>query len=194
VADASGPASTPACGEIHGPKALGQSIRELRGRARWSQAALAEHAGLSRNHIGLIERGAIASPRLSVLCQLAQALDTSAAMLALAFLGASGLHAPLDALVARSAPRGSRLRKSGPVAGGAAVRLGLMLRDLRGRARIGQEQLAAAAGLNRSTVNKLERGMTRDPELMTLVRIAHALAYDAGAARVHVRRQARDAP
>jgi transcriptional regulator with XRE-family HTH domain len=53
-----------------------------------------------------------------------------------------------------------------------------MVRDLRGRARIGQEQLATAAGLSRSTINKLERGTTSDPELTTLLRIAHALTRE----------------
>jgi transcriptional regulator with XRE-family HTH domain len=178
VSDVSGPISTPAWFEAHGSKALGEFIRDLRGRARWSQAALADRAGVSRNHVGMIERGAIASPRLGVLCELARALGVSAATLALAYLRPPGSDSSLDALPARSAQRGPLAAGAGPVGGGDAVLLGLMVRDLRGRARMGQEGLAAAAGLNRSTLERIERGMTSDPELMTLVRIAHALTRE----------------
>jgi len=180
VGDAPRSAPAPASIKIYGPKALGQFVRELRGRAGCSQAALADRAGVSRNHIGLIERGVIASPRLSVLCQLAHALEVGAVALALAFLRPPGAPPLLEVLVARSAHPALRSARSSQAGTPAAARLGLMVRDLRGRARIGQEQLAAEAGLSRSTINKLERGMTSDPELVTLVRIACALTHDVG--------------
>jgi transcriptional regulator with XRE-family HTH domain len=175
VSDIPHSVATPTWVETNGSKALGRVIRDLRVRAGWSQAALADRAGVSRNHVGLIERGAIASPRLTVVCQLAQALDVSAGVLALSFLGPPDPDGLRDTLAARSAPQGPRPAAYVPASAGAAVRLGLMVRDLRGRARIGQDRLAILAGLSRSTVNKFERGMTSDPELMTLVRVAYAL-------------------
>jgi transcriptional regulator with XRE-family HTH domain len=168
----------PAWVEADAARALGQFIRDLRGRTGLSQAALAARARVSRNHLGVIERGGATSPRLIVLCQLAEALNVSAGTLALAFLHPPGSRAVL-ATPALAGPALETPSRSHTGRLGNAARLGRRVRDLRGRARMGQEHLAAAAGLSRSTIDKLERGMTSDPGLMTLVRVAHALARDA---------------
>jgi transcriptional regulator with XRE-family HTH domain len=59
---------------------LAAEIRRLRRRRGWSQPQLAERAGVSGNHIGLIERGR-RSPSLAVALRLAAALDTTLAHL-----------------------------------------------------------------------------------------------------------------
>src|SRR4051812_44754270 len=56
---------------------LGEALKELRRRARLSQAELAETSGVSRATISLVERGA-SRPTPSTLEQLARGLATDA--------------------------------------------------------------------------------------------------------------------
>jgi len=51
-------------------------LRQLRERAGWTQENLAEHAGLSRNYIGLLESSR-REPSLSTLLAIARALSSS---------------------------------------------------------------------------------------------------------------------
>lgn len=56
---------------------VGRRVRELRRDRKWTQAVLADRAGLSQDMIGLIERGR-ASPSLGALERLSDALDVQA--------------------------------------------------------------------------------------------------------------------
>lgn len=58
--------------------AFGQVIREARLAEEESQEELAHRAGLSRNHLGAIERGQM-TPTIIVLYRLAAALDVTPA-------------------------------------------------------------------------------------------------------------------
>jgi transcriptional regulator with XRE-family HTH domain len=53
-------------------------------------------------------------------------------------------------------------------------RFGTVLRDFRARAGLSQEQLADLAGLHRTYVSQLERGL-KAPSLVSLQRLAKAL-------------------
>lgn len=55
-------------------RAFGDRVRLLRQKYGWSQEALAEAAGLHRNHLGRIERGE-QNPSLTVVIDVAAALD-----------------------------------------------------------------------------------------------------------------------
>ena len=55
-------------------KAIGNVIRKLRERRKWSQTVLADFAGLSRSHLSEIENG-LKSPNLSTLWRIAEAFD-----------------------------------------------------------------------------------------------------------------------
>ncbi len=58
-------------------EALGANMKEARRRAGLTQAQLADEIGTVRQAVGRWERGACA-PSLSMLCALADTLDTSA--------------------------------------------------------------------------------------------------------------------
>jgi transcriptional regulator with XRE-family HTH domain len=62
----------------------------------------------------------------------------------------------------------------GRVGGGLNKAFGLVVRGLRERARLSQEQLANLAGLHRTYISILERG-ARSPTLDTIVALARAL-------------------
>lgn len=64
--------------------AMGTAIRVLRGRQRLSQERLSDHAGLHRNHIGMIERGET-SPGLRTLVRIADGLGIGLGELAAEF-------------------------------------------------------------------------------------------------------------
>lgn len=55
---------------------FGIVIRNRRTKAGLSQEALADKAGLHRNHVGLIERG-LRSPSIEVMRRLALGLETT---------------------------------------------------------------------------------------------------------------------
>lgn len=55
---------------------FGIVIRDRRTKAGLSQEALADKAGLHRNHVGLIERG-LRSPSIEVVRRLALGLETT---------------------------------------------------------------------------------------------------------------------
>ncbi len=62
---------------------------------------------------------------------------------------------------------------------GVAEHFGLVVRALRIRAGIAQEDLANLAGLERSYMGRLERGLSQ-PTLGVVLRISRALGCDAG--------------
>jgi transcriptional regulator with XRE-family HTH domain len=57
------------------------------------------------------------------------------------------------------------------------VKIGERLKDLRIRRALTQEELAAAAGIGKNTVNRLERDLT-EPRPPTLRKLARALGVD----------------
>ena len=59
---------------------FGRRVRELRVARGWSQEQLAEHAGLHRNYVGMVERGE-RNPGLLNIARLAWALRVSLAEL-----------------------------------------------------------------------------------------------------------------
>jgi transcriptional regulator with XRE-family HTH domain len=59
----------------------------------------------------------------------------------------------------------------------AVVKIGEKLKDLRIRRALTQEELAAAAGVGKNTVNRLERDLT-EPRPPTLRKLAQALEVD----------------
>ena len=61
--------------------------------------------------------------------------------------------------------------------GDAAGRLGLRIALLRVKAGWTQPQLGVRAGLSKATINKLERGVTKNPGVATLARVAAALGW-----------------
>ena len=61
--------------------------------------------------------------------------------------------------------------------GDAAGRLGLRIASLRVRAGWTQPELAARAGVSKATINKLERGVTKNPGVTTLAQVAKALRW-----------------
>jgi transcriptional regulator with XRE-family HTH domain len=60
------------------------------------------------------------------------------------------------------------------------VTFGQHMRELRQRAGLSQDQLAAATGVNRTFISQIERIAGRGMTLETLVRIAPALGVSAG--------------
>jgi len=67
---------------INDVAAFGKRVRFLRKLEGWTQAQLAEGAGISLEHLNKLERGA-AAPSFKVICQLARALHTEPANLLL---------------------------------------------------------------------------------------------------------------
>ncbi len=59
----------------------------------------------------------------------------------------------------------------------AVVKIGERLKDLRIRRALTQEELAAAAGIGKNTVNRLERDLPQ-PRPPTLRKLARALGVD----------------
>ena len=56
---------------------IGLRIKELREKKHWSQRSLAEKAGVTLSHIGLIESGRIRNPRYDTLLKVMDALGCS---------------------------------------------------------------------------------------------------------------------
>lgn len=93
------PSADPAVAE-----ALGARLRQIRESRGWSQEAVAHRAGISRNHLQLIEQGlsdrtrrAPFNPHLSLLISLCGALEVDLARLVIDIFGPpAGLVLELD--------------------------------------------------------------------------------------------------
>jgi transcriptional regulator with XRE-family HTH domain len=83
------------------PQLFGRLLRSRREEAGLTQEALGHEAGLSRNYVGMLERGE-RTPTLTALRQLARALGTTM----------SSLIGELEEALA--APRGARRTRSSP--------------------------------------------------------------------------------
>ena len=80
-------------------KVVGQRVRQLRNEAGWTQAALAERAGLSVIAIGSVER-AVRYPRSETLELIAGALNVTPDELLLGRAPAASDAVPMDAELA----------------------------------------------------------------------------------------------
>ena len=58
--------------------------------------------------------------------------------------------------------------------------LGLAVREVRARAPMSQAELARLSGVSRNAIVKIERARTDDPELLTIVQLAHGLGCGRG--------------
>jgi transcriptional regulator with XRE-family HTH domain len=54
--------------------AFGNTLKQIRKKKSWSQEELADHSGLDRTYISLLERG-LRNPTLSTIFSLANCLD-----------------------------------------------------------------------------------------------------------------------
>ena len=81
---------------------FGRILRRRREKAGFTQEDLGHKAGLSRNYVGMLERGE-RTPTLTALRQLARALGTTMSSLIQELEGA--LAAPSDSRKTRSSPR-----------------------------------------------------------------------------------------
>jgi transcriptional regulator with XRE-family HTH domain len=72
------PLSDPPHVRLAGPRAFGATLREERYRLNWTQAYLAERAGLRHQETSKLERGSVVAPALLTVTRLARALaDTT---------------------------------------------------------------------------------------------------------------------
>jgi transcriptional regulator with XRE-family HTH domain len=162
--------------QIGGARALGETLRELRGRAGLSQRAVAIRIGMHPNYYGAIERGGSPNPGLATVDRIAHGLEVGASLLAAAFarrppaqLSLLPAIEPLFAAIgAGRAPDGSR-------APGGAETMGTAIRRLRSELGISQEELARASGLHRGHLAIIEAGGKPSPGLRTVTKIAYGL-------------------
>ncbi len=148
-------------------RALGATIRALRGYAHLSQEALGRRAGIHQNYLGAIERAETSSPGLEPLARIARGLDVSIAVLA------DSYAAPLsdDALRVDSsrwppAPQGPTVD---------AEALGRAIRFVRRARGLTQEQVALDTGIHRSYLGSIEAGEKQNPGIASIARIARGL-------------------
>lgn len=152
-------------------RALGATIRALRGHARLSQEALGKQAALNPTYLGALERGEIANPGLGLLVRVAHGLRVSIAVLAESY-AAPPVH---DALRVDTTKWTASRRE--PVEDIEA--LGRAIRLLRRERGLTQEGFALHTGIHRSYLGSVEVGERRVPGIATLARIAQGLARDA---------------
>lgn len=152
-------------------RALGATIRALRGHARLSQEALGKRAGLNPTYLGALERGEIPNPGLGLLVRIAHGLRVSIAVLAESYAAPLAPDALRVDTTRWPAPRRGPVEDIGAL--GRAVRL---IRRDRG---LTQEQFALDSGIHRSYLGSVEAGDRRIPGIATVARIAQGLARGA---------------
>ena len=154
-------------------RAMGATIRALRGHAHISQIALGQRVGMHANYLGALERGEIASPGLATVDRVAQGLDVSIAVLAESYASA-----PSDGAL-RVDTTGGRPERRTP--GNDAKALGEAIRIVRRHLDITQAQLADAIGLHRNQVGSIEVGEKSSRGFATIACVAHGLTLQLGA-------------
>jgi predicted ATPase/transcriptional regulator with XRE-family HTH domain len=129
-------------------EAFGALLRRLRVAAGFSQAALAERAGLSTDAVAALETGRRKNPRAFTLRLLADALDldpdTRALLISRAAPGSRGDPAPLPAMLLASVPLIGRERELTAVTG-ILERSDVQILTLTGPGGVGKTTLAFAA-------------------------------------------------
>lgn len=154
-------------------RAMGATIRALRGHAHISQIALGRRVAMHANYLGAIERGEIGSPGLDTVDRIACGLDVSIAVLAESYATASsepGLR------VDTTGGRPGRLSDDYD-----AKALGDAIRIVRRRLDLTQTQLADAIGLHRNHLGSVEIGEKSSRGIATIACIAHGLTAQLGA-------------
>lgn len=150
-----------------GARALGATIRALRGYAHLSQEALGRRAGMHRNYLGAIERGEVPNPGLEPLARVARGLDVSIAVLAESYAAP-----PSDGALRVDSSRWPSASQD-PTADAEA--LGRAIRLIRRARRLTQGQLALEAGVQRSYLGSIEAGEKRSPGIASIARIDRGL-------------------
>lgn len=145
------------CAQVPGPidawaRPFGQLLRAHRTAAQMSQQALAEASGTSARLISNLERGVAGVPRPGTLTALADAFG----------LAGSARAQFLNRRPGRDLPAGR-------------LPFGGLLRSMRERAGLTQDDLAARALVSPRTVSDLERGISRAPRRDTAALMAHTL-------------------
>jgi transcriptional regulator with XRE-family HTH domain len=154
-------------------RAMGATIRALRGHARISQSELGLRTEMHRNYLGAIERGEIRSPSLETVDRIARGLDVSVAVLAESYaIAASEPGLRIDATGGRPERRGEP---------DDAKALGAAIRVVRLRLGLTQVQLAGPIGLHRNHLGSIEAGEASNRGIATIARIAHTLTVRLGA-------------
>lgn len=154
-------------------RAMGATIRALRGHVRISQIALGRRIEMHHNYIGAIERGEVGSPSLETVDRIAYGLDVSIAVLAESY--ATALSEP-GLRVDTTGGRPDRLSDQYD-----AKALGKAIRIARRRLDLTQAQLADAIGIHRNHLGSIEVGEKPSRGIATIACIAHGLTVHLGA-------------
>ncbi len=150
----------------HSARAMGATVRALRGHAHISQFALGRRVSMHANYLGAIERGEIRNPGLETVDRVAAGLGVSVAVLARSYADASGVALRVDATGGRPQQLAARYD---------AKALGAAIRAVRRAAGLTQAQLGDLAGLHRNHVGSIEAGEQPTRGIATIARIAHGL-------------------
>ncbi len=148
-------------------RALGATIRALRGYAHLSQEALGRRAGMHQNYLGALERAVGSNPGLEPLARIARGLDVSIAVLADSYAAP-----PSDCALRVDSSRWPSASQAPTVDAEALGRAIRLVRRARG---FTQEQLASEIGIHRSYLGSIERGEKRNPGIASIARIARGL-------------------
>lgn len=154
-------------------RAMGATIRALRGHAHISQTTLGRRMSMHANYLGAIERGEIQSPGLETVDRIAAGLDVSVAVLARSYADAT------EELALRVDATGGRPRQLATPYDAKA--LGAAIRIVRRAAGLTQAQLGDIAGLHRNHVGSVELGEQPTRGIATIARIAHGLSVELSA-------------
>jgi transcriptional regulator with XRE-family HTH domain len=154
-------------------RAMGATIRALRGHAHISQITLGKRVPMHANYIGAIERGEILNPRLETVDRIAEGLEVSVAVLVESYASDSGTG-PQQVDATGGRPERTAAAYDAKVLG-AAIRL------VRRQLGITQAQLADAIGLHHNHLGSIEAGEKPSRGIATIARVAHELTVKLGA-------------
>jgi len=149
-------------------RAMGATIRALRGHTHISQTTLGRRVSMHANYLGAIERGEIRNPGLETVDRIADGLNVSVAVLARSYAAASD-----EAALRVEATRRRSQKRAAPYD---AKALGAAIRIVRRRLGLTQEQLAETVGLHRNHLGSIELGEQPTRGVATIARIAHGLS------------------
>lgn len=154
-------------------RAMGATIRALRGHAHISQIALGTRMSMHPNYLGAVERGEVRNPGLETVDRIADGLSVSIAVLARSYAAASQERA------LRVDATGGRPKRV--AAAYDAKALGEAIRIARRQLELTQQQLADLIDLHRNHVGSIEAGETASRGIATIARVAHGLQTQLGA-------------
>jgi len=155
-----------------GAHTMGATIRALRRRAGFSQAAFGSLIGMHRNYFGVIERGGVPNVGLETVQRIAGGLDVSIAVLAVSYVDPVADGEPLGRRVDAPARPTEGWRASD-----GARELGRAIRALRLDRELTQAELAEQAAMHRSHLASIEAGEKPNPGIATIASIACGLRH-----------------